>query len=1044
MESFKQLSQIIRAKEHPQLQHSEGSTPSDNESTVMQQLKTLISFGNLDTLKDVFVTGLRGKPVDDKDYLMERVIKIVSELPVTSSSSEKLTHSFLSLLWKDLQHPPISYLGDEYIYRKADGSNNNIRWPHIGQAGAPYARTVKPETVTPIARPDPGVIFDSVLKRDKFKEHPNRISSVLFYLASIIIHDIFHTSHTDFSKSQTSSYLDLAPLYGSCQEQQDSMRTFQNGKLKPDCFADKRILGFPPGVGLLLIMFNRWHNWIVGQLALIDEGSRFSSIRDKGLSAEAAARYDNALFQTGRLITGGLYINIIMKDYVRTILNLNRTNSAWDLDPRSEAGKSMFGDDLAQATGNQVSAEFNLVYRWHSCISERDDRWSQEIFAKISGGTKPKSLNDFLQYIGKWALALPADPQARPFANLQRRPEGSFEDSDLAAIFTANVEDNAGAFGAHNVPEIMRDVEVLGMIQARAWNLASLNEFRKYFNLAPHQTFEDINPDPQVADALRNLYEHPDFVEIYPGIIVESAKEPLVPGSGLCTNFTISRAILSDAVGLVRGDRFYTVDYTSKNLTNFGYEAANYDLAVDNGCVFYKLVLRALPQNYSSNSIYAHYPMVVPNENEKIMAGLGQTDLYDFSKPKPIPEDAVVTSYATCRTILENQKVFNLQSLSNLVPAESSLSSGMLLERSIYVENWQGQVKAFYEDITLELLQRNSHMLGNLQYVDMVRDVIVPAQLYFAASVFSLPLKSEHNPGGAYNQDELLRVMENISHYFSYHTDSASSFVGRKALQEDVRRVAELLEMNVGGVRRTGFVESLADRLYRHDALTDYGIQFIQRMLKSGVDSKTLVWDVLPTAAAMVTQQSQSFSQCLDFYLSEAGQSHWPEISRLANLGGAKAHAMLERYFLEGSRIACSSIFCRDTTLDTTLEEDKDKFVQLQSGQRVLCDMQSAMRDPRVFPDPLTVDLNRDGALYTQYGFGPNRCLDEMSRVALTTMLGVIAKLKNLRRAAGPQGSMKTVEGPSGGLLYMTADQASSSPFPSTMKVSWDGSLARK
>jgi len=45
------------------------------------------------------------------------------------------------------------------------------------------------------------------------------------------------------------------------------MRTGSNGLLKPDCFSSKRILGFPPGVGVFLIMFNRFHNYVVTQLA---------------------------------------------------------------------------------------------------------------------------------------------------------------------------------------------------------------------------------------------------------------------------------------------------------------------------------------------------------------------------------------------------------------------------------------------------------------------------------------------------------------------------------------------------------------------------------------------------------------------------------------------------------------------------------------------------------------------------------------------------------------------------------------------------------
>ena len=46
---------------------------------------------------------------------------------------------------------------------------------------------------------------------------------------------------------------------------------------------------------------------------------------------------------------------------------------------------------------------------------------------------------------------------------------------------------------------------------------------------------------------------------MYPGIVAEEAKSPMAPGVGICPTYTISRAILSDAVTLVRSDRFYTV-----------------------------------------------------------------------------------------------------------------------------------------------------------------------------------------------------------------------------------------------------------------------------------------------------------------------------------------------------------------------------------------------------------------------------------------------------------------------------------------------------
>ena len=36
--------------------------------------------------------------------------------------------------------------------------------------------------------------------------------------------------------------------------------------------------------------------------------------------------------------------------------------------------------------------------------------------------------------------------------------------------------------------------------------------------------------DPKVYEQLRHLYEHPDFVELYPGIVAEDHKMPMVPG----------------------------------------------------------------------------------------------------------------------------------------------------------------------------------------------------------------------------------------------------------------------------------------------------------------------------------------------------------------------------------------------------------------------------------------------------------------------------------------------------------------------------------
>ena len=185
---------------------------------------------------DVMKTKATGQLQDDKTYIMERTIQLVSGLPSRSKTRVDLTGAFIDELWNSLQHPPMSYLGEKFIYRQADGSNNNILYPQLGAANTPYARSVPPNTLFPGALPDPAQVFDSVMARKDFKPHPNNVSSVFFYWASLIIHDLFQTDHRDFNNSQTSSYLDLSTLYGDTQEDQDQIRTFTDGKLKADWY----------------------------------------------------------------------------------------------------------------------------------------------------------------------------------------------------------------------------------------------------------------------------------------------------------------------------------------------------------------------------------------------------------------------------------------------------------------------------------------------------------------------------------------------------------------------------------------------------------------------------------------------------------------------------------------------------------------------------------------------------------------------------------------------------------------------------------------
>ena len=112
--------------------------------------------------------------------------------------------------------------------------------------------------------------------------------------------DIFHTNRRNETINDASSYLDLAPLYGNSQEAQNKVRTGRDGMLKPDTFSEKRLLAFPPGVNVMLVMYSRFHNYAAQTLAAINQGGRFTPSRH--LSPEEGLKWrDEQLFQVARL-----------------------------------------------------------------------------------------------------------------------------------------------------------------------------------------------------------------------------------------------------------------------------------------------------------------------------------------------------------------------------------------------------------------------------------------------------------------------------------------------------------------------------------------------------------------------------------------------------------------------------------------------------------------------------------------------------------------------------------------------------------------------
>lgn len=642
------------------------------------------------------------------------MIGILTSLPSTSVARTHLTNKLIDTLWGNLQHPPLSYVGGDveyevvapaalatkqerepsdiiefkapdsdiilrevapqspdglHQYRMPDGSFNNILQPNLGKAGTPYAKSVRSIKRLQGVKPDPGLLFDLLMAREEgtFKENPAGVSSMLFYHASIIIHDIFRTSRTDMNISDVSSYLDLAPLYGSRLRDQLEIRTMKEGKLKPDTFHEKRLLGQPAGVNVMLVLYNRMHNYVADILLKINENGRFTLACSADASpadkAKAIAKQDHDLFNTARLIVGGLYVNISLHDYLRAITNTHSTKSDWTLDPRVDITKQYDGEGVPRGVGNQASVEFNLLYRFHSCISKKDEGWINNFFLKLFPGRNPDDLKDVSwaelgQALLMFEETVPADPSVRTFDGLERQADGRFKDEDLARIMKEAMDDPAGMFGARNVPKALKIVEVLGINQARKWQIASLNEFREFFGLKRWEKFTDINSDPQIAHILEQLYADPDMVEFYPGLMIEDTKPVRKAGTGICPTYTLGRAVLSDAVTLVRSDRFNTLDYTAAHLTAWGYNEVQQDYKTMGGSMLYKLIQRGIPGWFPFNSVAVMQPMYTKKANAAIAKELGTLAQFTLDDPKPPAKPVVVTTNASIREVLNNPKKY--------------------------------------------------------------------------------------------------------------------------------------------------------------------------------------------------------------------------------------------------------------------------------------------------------------------------------------------------------------------------------------------------
>ena len=228
-----------------------------------------------------------------------------------------------------------------------------------------------------------------------------------------------------------------------------------------------------PQVAMINTLFLREHN------------------RLAGLLAEANPAWDDErVFQTARNINIVMFIKIVVEEYIN---HINTTDFRFLAE-----GKVAW--DANWNRPNWMTAEFSLLYRWHSLVPE-ELRWGGMM---VGGGT----------------------------TLLNNKP---LIDAGLAEAFVEVAANDAACLGLHNSASFLWKAEIKAVEQGRLNNLAPYNDYREAMGLKRRKSFDDMvgeTKDPAaqarratIATELRALYGEVDNVEFYVGLFAEPTEK---------------------------------------------------------------------------------------------------------------------------------------------------------------------------------------------------------------------------------------------------------------------------------------------------------------------------------------------------------------------------------------------------------------------------------------------------------------------------------------------------------------------------------------
>jgi linoleate 10R-lipoxygenase len=148
--------------------------------------------------------------------------------------------------------------------------------------------------------------------------------------------------------------------------------------------------------------------------------------------------------------------------------------------------------------------------------------------------------------------------------------------------------------------------------------------------------------------------------------------------------------------------------------------------------------------------------------------------------------------------------------------------------------------------------------------------------LYFASALFCIPLKSEDNPHGSFDERELFRIFANANIYMFFDHDPTKTWARRRDAKAGLEALAKKMVPLIEEMARTsglGIIKGLKEGAENvlHGAkspMAEYGKTFVKSLLKQGDSAKDVAWLLIGLATAFIANSAQAVSRAISSYFA--------------------------------------------------------------------------------------------------------------------------------------------------------------------------------